>query len=38
MVKMIGLLVALPKKIALDDEYDAIAVALTHSARRKTKT
>ncbi|MFA6143021.1 MAG: crossover junction endodeoxyribonuclease RuvC [Candidatus Omnitrophota bacterium] len=31
-LKMIGLLAALPKRKALDDEYDAIAVALTHSA------
>jgi len=36
MIKMIGLLVKLPEKIALDDEYDAIAVALTHSARRQS--
>jgi crossover junction endodeoxyribonuclease RuvC len=34
MIKMVHLLVELPKKISLDDEYDAIAVALTHSARR----
>ncbi len=33
-IKMIHLLVQLKKKITLDDEYDAIAVALTHSARR----
>lgn len=33
MMKMIRLLVKLPEKISLDDEYDAIAVALTHSAR-----
>ena len=33
-IKMIHLLVKLKKNIALDDEYDAIAVALTHSARR----
>jgi len=31
-IRMLGLLVALPKKKAVDDEYDAIAVALTHSA------
>jgi crossover junction endodeoxyribonuclease RuvC len=37
MIKMIGLLIKLPKKIELDDEYDAIAVALTHSARRKSR-
>ncbi|MFA6554451.1 MAG: crossover junction endodeoxyribonuclease RuvC [Candidatus Paceibacterota bacterium] len=36
MIKMIGLLVKLPKKIKLDDEYDAIAVALTHSACRRS--
>ncbi len=30
--KMVKLLVNLPKKEAIDDEYDAIAVALTHSA------
>jgi Holliday junction resolvasome RuvABC endonuclease subunit len=30
--KMVKLLVVLPKKDAVDDEYDAIAVALTHSA------
>ena len=33
--KMIGLLVESPKKKMLDDEYDAIAVALTHSAMRR---
>ena len=32
MVKMVNLLVKLPSKDMLDDEYDAIAVALTHSA------
>jgi crossover junction endodeoxyribonuclease RuvC len=32
MIKMVNLLVKLPKKKMLDDEYDAIAVALTHSA------
>ncbi len=31
-IKMVQLLVILPNKKALDDEYDAIAVALTHSA------
>lgn len=31
-IKMIGLLVVLPKKKTFDDEYDAIAAALTHSA------
>ena len=30
--KMIGLLIALPQKKRIDDECDAIAVALTHSA------
>ncbi len=30
--KMVNLLVDIPKKVARDDEYDAIAVALTHSA------
>lgn len=33
-IKMIHLLIKVPTKISLDDEYDAIAVALTHSARR----
>ncbi|MEI6396566.1 MAG: crossover junction endodeoxyribonuclease RuvC [Candidatus Taylorbacteria bacterium] len=32
MIKMVNLLVSLPKKKMLDDEYDAIAVALTHAA------
>ena len=32
--KMLGLLISLPEKEALDDEYDAIAVALAHSAIR----
>ena len=32
MMKMLPLLIDIPKKDALDDEYDAIAVALTHSA------
>ena len=31
-IKMVQLLVDMPKKITHDDEYDAIAVALTHSA------
>ena len=31
-IKMIPLLITLNKKKMLDDEYDAIAVALTHSA------
>jgi crossover junction endodeoxyribonuclease RuvC len=30
--KMIPLLIEMPKKITKDDEYDAIAVALTHGA------
>lgn len=30
--KMIGLLIPLPPKQRIDDEYDAIAVALTHAA------
>lgn len=34
MIKMIGLLVSLPKKKTVDDEFDAIAAALTHAARR----
>ncbi len=32
MIKMVELLVSIPNKKARDDEYDAIAVALTHSA------
>jgi len=32
-IKMVKLLVKLPEKQTYDDEYDAIAVALTHSAR-----
>ncbi|MEI6304482.1 MAG: crossover junction endodeoxyribonuclease RuvC [Candidatus Taylorbacteria bacterium] len=35
--KMVKLLVKLPKKDTLDDEYDALAVALTHSAIMKSK-
>jgi crossover junction endodeoxyribonuclease RuvC len=36
MIKMIHLLVKLPvKKKVIDDEYDAIAVALTHSAQSR---
>lgn len=35
-VKMVHLLVKLDKKKRIDDEYDAIAVALTHSAMKKT--
>jgi crossover junction endodeoxyribonuclease RuvC len=34
--KMINLLVQIPQKNAKDDEYDAIAVALTHSAMLST--
>ncbi len=33
--RMVQILVTIPKKVALDDEYDAIAVALTHSACAK---
>ena len=29
---MVKILVDIPKKISKDDEYDAIAVALTHGA------
>ena len=31
-IKMVNILIDIPSKKALDDEYDAIAVALTHSA------
>jgi crossover junction endodeoxyribonuclease RuvC len=31
-IKMVQILVPLPKKNMIDDEYDAIAVALTHGA------
>ncbi|MFA6601415.1 MAG: crossover junction endodeoxyribonuclease RuvC [Candidatus Paceibacterota bacterium] len=34
--KMLNLLVKIPKRKALDDEYDAIAVALTHSAHSRS--
>ncbi len=34
--KMIKMLVGMPKKVAIDDEYDAIAVAITHSAMCKS--
>lgn len=34
-IKMIHLLTKITKKIKLDDEYDAIAVALTHFARKR---
>jgi crossover junction endodeoxyribonuclease RuvC len=33
MIKMVNLLVKLPTKKRIDDEFDAIAVALTHSAQ-----
>lgn len=36
MIKMIGLLIDIKNKDALDDEYDAIAVALTHLSRRQS--
>ncbi len=36
MIKMVHLLVSVPKKKAHDDEYDAIAVALTCAAHTKT--
>ncbi|MDE2188557.1 MAG: crossover junction endodeoxyribonuclease RuvC [Patescibacteria group bacterium] len=32
-IKMVGLLVKIDSRKRLDDEYDAIAVALTHAAR-----
>lgn len=32
-IKMVGLLVNMPKKTIIDDEYDAVAIALTHSSR-----
>lgn len=35
-IKMVHLLVDLAHEERLDDEYDAIAVALTHSARTRT--
>ena len=35
-IKMVNLLVDLPQKKMLDDEYDAIAVALTHSSISKS--
>jgi crossover junction endodeoxyribonuclease RuvC len=34
-IKMVKILIDIPKKDARDDEYDAIAVALTHSACTK---
>lgn len=36
MIKMVHLLVELPPKKRMDDEYDAIATALTHSALTKS--
>lgn len=35
MIKMVELLVKLPPKDRVDDEYDAIAVALTHAAMKR---
>jgi crossover junction endodeoxyribonuclease RuvC len=35
MTEMVGKLVKLDKKIKLDDEYDAIGIALTHLACAK---
>ncbi len=35
MMKMVHLLVTLPNKIRIDDELDAIAIALTHSSYAK---
>jgi crossover junction endodeoxyribonuclease RuvC len=37
MIKMVKMLVTIPAKESQDDEYDAIAVALTHSALVKTR-
>ncbi|MEK7641983.1 MAG: crossover junction endodeoxyribonuclease RuvC [Patescibacteria group bacterium] len=34
-IKMVHILVDMPKKKTVDDEYDAVAVALTHSACSK---
>ena len=36
MIKMLEMLIKIPNNSALDDEYDAIAVALTHSAIRNS--
>lgn len=33
MIKMVGILINMPKKPVVDDEYDAVAIALTHSSR-----
>lgn len=35
MIKMVGLLIKMPAKKIIDDEYDAIAIALTASTRLK---
>jgi len=35
MIKMVHLLVKIPEKKRVDDEFDAIAVALTHSANSR---
>lgn len=32
MIKMVGILIKIPEKKIIDDEYDAIAAALAHSA------
>ncbi len=37
MIKMVHILVSLPIKKTVDDEYDAIAVGLTCAAHQKTK-
>jgi crossover junction endodeoxyribonuclease RuvC len=37
MIKMVTMLVKIPEKEIIDDEYDAIAVALTHLARQPSK-
>ena len=38
MIRMVHMLVSLPEKKTRDDEYDAIAVALTCSAHQKNST
>ena len=35
MIKMVGLLIKIPAKKTIDDEYDAIAIALTAAAHSK---
>lgn len=35
MTKMVGLLIKMPDRRMIDDEYDAVAIALTHSAMRR---